>query len=690
MIFNIHSIILLTVILTNLLALFFGLKLQRQNKGRLFFSLLMVGTIIWNLSSFANFTIITDPNLGEVVAKLINACVMFVPYLAFCLYISFMREKSLGIRLLNGLFLISRIVFLGFIFGTDLIIAGVEQRFSINNFSVPGKYYSAFGAAFIFEMLMIYIGLFFSRHSYEKQDWEKVQYFIFAFFVSVLVGSLAFVTTYYDFVLPEIGSVGTSLYAGIIVYAVTKKQLLDVRVVIGKTAAVITALVGNLILVSLVFEGFQSNPSILFFIIVIITSISMMYGQVLYEKIITTSKRLAIKGYYNTQEAIKKISDALTPLTKQEDILTTLADQLDDILEIEHVWVLLNKEGLDGKTRSYKFHNSKSELTIPKDHPVIAYATGNNKITQPAELEPAMKDQFSALKLPNLKLTIPINSPDALEGIIFLGEKSKGTGYSQKDIDFLQTTLAMIMSLLYRLTPQEKIEAKFMANQQKLFEAEKQQLHIRLNQAQLEINQNVHHELRNPIAAILGNAKKIPEDDELLAKVKEKIVRNAKRIHYVVDNSLNLVQSVPLGEDTVNLNAIIEQCLFLEDLSGYTVEKSYGDIPDCRGSEWDLVTVFTNLLKNAIKATPDGGTIRIQTDTLNDDVVTIIADTGVGIAPENLDKVWNLHFTTDKTHGQGLGLNIVQNIIHNHNGIISVDSAVGKGASFTIRLPGVG
>ena len=88
---------------------------------------------------------------------------------------------------------------------------------------------------------------------------------------------------------------------------------------------------------------------------------------------------------------------------------------------------------------------------------------------------------------------------------------------------------------------------------------------------------------------------------------------------------------------------------------------------------------------------PEGGTLTIKTnlDTNANQVIIIVADTGVGIPQEDLERIWEPYFTTDKTDGHGLGLSIAHQIIQKHNGIIQVQSTVGKGTTFILKFPSI-
>ena len=118
------------------------------------------------------------------------------------------------------------------------------------------------------------------------------------------------------------------------------------------------------------------------------------------------------------------------------------------------------------------------------------------------------------------------------------------------------------------------------------------------------------------------------------------------------------------------------------------VERDYGELPDIDCFPGPLNQVFMNLLVNAAQAIEGKGRIRITTRAEDDRVRIAFTDSGSGIRPENLDKVFEPGFTTKVVgDGTGLGLAICYKIIHAHHGDIKVESELGKGATFTITLP---
>ncbi|MDH5308080.1 MAG: ATP-binding protein, partial [Myxococcales bacterium] len=125
------------------------------------------------------------------------------------------------------------------------------------------------------------------------------------------------------------------------------------------------------------------------------------------------------------------------------------------------------------------------------------------------------------------------------------------------------------------------------------------------------------------------------------------------------------------------------------------LEKHYGDLPEIPCYPMQLKQVFMNLLVNAFQAIEEKvgdsgeiGTVTLTTQPRRDGVLVVVHDTGVGIAPEHLDRIFDPFFTTKRVGaGTGLGLSTSYHIVQRHGGSLTVESTAGEGASFQLFLP---
>ena len=180
-------------------------------------------------------------------------------------------------------------------------------------------------------------------------------------------------------------------------------------------------------------------------------------------------------------------------------------------------------------------------------------------------------------------------------------------------------------------------------------------------------------------------------------KLLEKINRQTERATGIVNNLLNFSRVGGVTEfGEVDVNHVLEDTLqLLEPQMRHAqinvVRDFDADLPRAYGNAGKLQQVFTNLLLNARDALPDGGTIALRTRADESDTVNVyVIDDGIGIAPENVARIYDPFFTTKGVgRGTGLGLAVTYGIVQEHSGHISVESAPGRGTTFRITVPTV-
>ncbi len=216
-----------------------------------------------------------------------------------------------------------------------------------------------------------------------------------------------------------------------------------------------------------------------------------------------------------------------------------------------------------------------------------------------------------------------------------------------------------------------------------------------------EFISSVSHELRTPLTAIRGWGETVKgsvhTDSELVEKGINVILSETERLSGLVEELLDFsrMQSGRMTYKTERVDLLAELgeavCIYEEAArrAGLTLTYTEPDsIVYVIGDAHRLMQVFVNVLDNAVKYNKDGGTINVVV-TNNDNCVTVsVADTGVGIAPEDVDKVKEKFYKANQNvHGSGIGLAVADEIIRYHNGILSVQSAQGEGTTVTVTLP---
>ena len=213
----------------------------------------------------------------------------------------------------------------------------------------------------------------------------------------------------------------------------------------------------------------------------------------------------------------------------------------------------------------------------------------------------------------------------------------------------------------------------------------------------------VAHEVNTPLAVISSYAQMLQKhtrDDQRLQPVLEKITQQTFRASEIVNGLLNFSRTSSTVFASLDINAVLRETLTLLDhqlrTSRVTVETDLqATLPRIYGSQGKLQQVILNLLLNAKDAMSDkgGGTLRLCTRDDGRDVSLQIGDTGSGIDPEHLHRIYDPFFTTKNAprqgqhKGTGLGLSVSYGIVQEHNGRIQVDSTVGVGTTFRLDFP---
>lgn len=228
----------------------------------------------------------------------------------------------------------------------------------------------------------------------------------------------------------------------------------------------------------------------------------------------------------------------------------------------------------------------------------------------------------------------------------------------------------------------------------------------KMDQMKSDFVSMVAHEIRSPLNSLLMQLKNLHDglagevndkQQEILGRASDKIMNLNNLVSELLD--LARIESGLIGDEKekVNLATLLtEQQTFHQP---YASDKNISieldcpaDLPELFGNRQNLDEVFSNLITNAIKYSPEDATVNINASRENEYVKIVVSDTGFGIGEEYLDKIFTRFFrvkdqNTRTINGTGLGLSIVKSIIEAHHGSIKVQSKTGEGTAFTILLP---
>ncbi len=295
-------------------------------------------------------------------------------------------------------------------------------------------------------------------------------------------------------------------------------------------------------------------------------------------------------------------------------------------------------------------------------------------------------------------LCAPLVSKDELLGAMVVVRTGEHALFESADLDFLrglagQAAIAIENARLYAAEQQRAIELVRALEQQR-----------ELDRLKNEFIQNISHELRTPLAIVRGYAELLDNGDlgDLPPAQRESIsvmARRSRMLSKMLDDLLAILaaETNKMVKEPVDLSQLVETLIAEFQVPAaqahLTLRADVTSAPSLvPGDPIHLRRVFDNLLSNAIKFTPAGGVVSVRLARTGIRLVLEVTDTGIGIPPDQLERVFERFYqvdgsTTRRYGGVGLGLALVKEIIESHGGRVMVESEVGKGSTFRVILP---
>jgi two-component system NtrC family sensor kinase len=286
------------------------------------------------------------------------------------------------------------------------------------------------------------------------------------------------------------------------------------------------------------------------------------------------------------------------------------------------------------------------------------------------------------------EITLPLNSKDRLIGILNLGLREGKEMYSQEDVEVLstlanQTAIAIENARLYENLKQ---------SQSIIRRAD------RLSSLGM-LTAGLAHEIRNPLVAIRTFTQLLPEryqDQEFREMFQSLAMKEVDRICELVNDLLSFARPSTPNVSAQDVNEIVGNIARILQSQAKEKDVKIGlhmaaKLPKIFIDKEQIKQVCMNLILNAIQSIENGGSVEIGTHLYGENgsarfVQIEVRDSGIGIPEKDIENIFNPFFTTKKD-GSGLGLSISHQIIKEHGGYMVVESQVGKGTSFFIRLP---
>jgi signal transduction histidine kinase len=282
-------------------------------------------------------------------------------------------------------------------------------------------------------------------------------------------------------------------------------------------------------------------------------------------------------------------------------------------------------------------------------------------------------------------ICVPIVLRDGLVGVINISDKASGEAFSDKDFNLAQLFAQMAAHIVENeILKKEKAQIK------------EERAFLEKFASVGKIAGGIVHEINNPLDAVLRYTNMLIERDmdprvakEYLNEIKVGLTRMVKITRSLLEFSQQLNDNQ--RQEYVDVNAMVEEALSLFRHTLFSgsieVEKNFDDLLP-KVIDKGLCRVFSNLIKNAFDAMPDGGVLKITTSREDGHLVVSFKDSGCGIPQDVRDRIFTPFFTTKPIgKGIGLGLPICFEVVQRYEGKIDVNTDPGEGTEFKVRLP---
>jgi len=333
----------------------------------------------------------------------------------------------------------------------------------------------------------------------------------------------------------------------------------------------------------------------------------------------------------------------------------------------------------------------QSRYELEPSHPLIQWLAAHRRVLTAEGLAPeageAVRGELERL---GAALIIPGLIEDRLIGIVALGPKRSGAGYSSDDLHAFATLANEAAVAIENALSYEEL---LKVNQQLKAASDRLLIQERLAAAG-QFAAGMAHEIKNPLSAIKTFAQYLPEkyaDPAFREKFFRIVQSEIDRINEIVKELSDFAKPAPPQLQPVHLRQLVDETLTLLSnqclKQGVEVSQSFAENGlAIQADPQQLKQVLLNLCLNSLEAMGQGGRLNLSTEAHGFFLRLRITDTGCGIDPEHQRHVWDPFFTT-KERGMGLGLAIVKSIIERHGGSIHLSSFPGQGTTIELSLP---
>ena len=397
--------------------------------------------------------------------------------------------------------------------------------------------------------------------------------------------------------------------------------------------------------------------------------------------------------------AIADVSAALRTAATRAEMFPVILNQMHNLLRAGGACLVMRNAAANENIAvlgSGKW-NAMTGLCLPSGQGLVGevIATGQPYVADNVLAEPRLLFREMVNDLPGVAC-VPLIEREETIGALWVGRKSP---FVPGEIRLLSAIADIAANAMYRASVVETLEQRVGERTREL-----EKLNNRLTELdrlKSKFVSDVSHELRTPVTSLvlylsLLEHGKPEKRDHYMTALKEQTARLTTLIEDILDLSRLERDATPTNFVPVDLNALVTHVLTAHqpraDAAGLRLDfEPQTDLPAVQGEPKQLTQVITNLVGNAVGYTP-AGQVAVRTFQTDRHVCMEVADTGLGIEPEDIPHLFERFYRGKRTvqanlPGSGLGLAIVKEIVQAHGGTLDLHSTVGQGSIFTVKLP---
>jgi two-component system NtrC family sensor kinase len=699
---NIHVVFSLAAAILYLLIAIFVLSQNRTKQVNRLFALMLLCVSLWQIE-VAGVRGAINAEFATLWGKIFRNGFLFIPPTFLHFTMVFTRPEQVGKRgkrILYAAYGVS--IFLAVINWTPHFTGPVE-RVSWGYMVPSGPLYPIFTGQFLVCVVLSFLSFVQGYIRSDRYQRQRLKYFLIAILVSFSLGGINYLPVLGWMTFP-VGNIAIIFGLLIAAYSVVQHRLMEVSVFMSKSlgytlSVIVWAVPVFFIILYLEKTFFRRGPSSFAIVVVFIGIFAILIFNFIKSWIEKRLEHLLVRDKYQYHKILEDFSRRLLTIVDLNRLTHMLAETIEKAMGVQKISLFLKDPEKDGFTPlvikglpQERVHS----LTLKGEDAPISLLQERKEAVLAGELTNAAQGEdrealIRLLRQLEAEICLPLVYMNKMIGFISLGQKAGGEMYYPDDLDLLnflgnQTAIAIENASLYENL---KRSQSIMRRADRLA-------------ALGMLIASLAHEIRNPLVSIKTFTQLLPErieDEEFRNYFLNVASSEIDRLTSLINELLGFARPSEPNLQGENVNEIIERIGFLigneARKKNVQIIKNYAnDLPLILVDAEQIKQVLLNILLNAIQAIPGEGQIWIETRVVSvardgdaSPFVQIeIRDTGVGIPKENFERIFDPFFST-RPEGNGLGMAISNQIIHEHGGFIDLESEVGKGTSFRVHLP---